>query len=303
MKNYTKGTIFVLIGAILWGMSGNCAQHLFQYENIPVNWLVTLRLTLAGAIMLIICFIKQGKHIFDIFKNKKDTVSLLIFGIFGMMCCQYTYFYTISLSDAGTATVLQYLGPALIMLVVCVGEKRFPKIYENLALVCALSGVFMLATHGNIGSMALDAKVLAWGIASAFTVVIYTLWPGRIIKKYGTVLITAWGTFIGGIPLFIAYRPFSMGVEVNANVVLFMTIIIVFGTIAAFNLYLMGVKLTEPAKASMLACVEPVSAAVITAVFLHTKFAYQDIIGFALILSAVIIINIANVFAESKNKA
>ena len=44
-------------------------------------------------------------------KEKADLLRLLIFAFCGISLCQFTYFMAIEASNAGTATVLQYLSP------------------------------------------------------------------------------------------------------------------------------------------------------------------------------------------------
>ena len=78
--------------------------------------------------------------------------ALPIFAVFGMLPAQYTYFVTIKYSNAGTATVLQYTGPVLIVLYMALRQKRVPTKTECLAVLCALFGIFLLATNGNLHS-------------------------------------------------------------------------------------------------------------------------------------------------------
>ena len=69
--------------------------------------------------------------------------------------------------------------------------------------------------------------------------------------------------------------------------------IIIFGTVLAYTLYLKGVGLIGASKASVISCIEPVSAAVFCAVWLGTGFAAPDIIGFIFIIGTVIILSLA----------
>ena len=63
------------------------------------------------------------------------------------MLCQYSYFQTIEWSNAGTATVIQYLGPALIVVWVCLRTKRLPEKKEVLGMyLFAVTGIFLIAT-------------------------------------------------------------------------------------------------------------------------------------------------------------
>lgn len=87
---------------------------------------------------------------------------------------------TIQLSSAGVGTILQDLSPVLILLVVCIQQKRAPRLFEVFSIVLALGGVFMLTTHGSLTNMAVSPAALVVGIISAFCVVIYTIWPQNL---------------------------------------------------------------------------------------------------------------------------
>ncbi|MFR5846598.1 MAG: EamA family transporter [Oscillospiraceae bacterium] len=64
----------------------------------------------------------------------------------------------------------------------------------------------------------------------------------------------------------------------------------VVGTALAFTLYLQGVSDVGGVRASLLACTEPVSATLCAALWLHTSFAWQDLLGFAAILVMAVLI-------------
>ena len=74
-----------------------------------------IRLTMAGLTMLLYYIFKERGAAFRIWKKGRDAAEVMIYGIAGLMLCQYTYFVTIELSNAGTATVIQYLSPVLII--------------------------------------------------------------------------------------------------------------------------------------------------------------------------------------------
>jgi drug/metabolite transporter (DMT)-like permease len=64
-------------------------------------------------------------------------------------------------------------------------------------------------------------------------------------------------------------------------------------TATAYVLYLGGLKLIEATKASVFAIVEPVTAAILAFWFLHEMFTYISFVGFALIISSIILISIS----------
>ena len=109
------GIIMTLTGAVFWGLCGSCGQFLFQYKEVTSDWLVPIRLTGAGALILLLLFIKDRENVFAMWREARGRRDILIFALIGMMLCQYGYFTTIQYSNAGTATVLQYTGPAMIL--------------------------------------------------------------------------------------------------------------------------------------------------------------------------------------------
>lgn len=290
-KTTKKGYKDTTIGAVLWGINGVFASFLFSSgKNITSNWLAPYRLLLAAIFMLTFLYSKNGNKIFDILKNKKDLTQILAFGVFGMMGTQYTYFTTIQHSNAGIATVLQYFGPTLILIYMCLKEKRKPKFYEVVALTLSTFGVFILATHGNINTLQVSKLALFWGMISALTLVIYTALPTRLLKKYGAAIVTAWGMFIGGITLSSITRPWSLNVQVDLTIIIFLLLIVFCGTIFSFIFYLSGVNLIGPTKASLIACTEPVVATICSIIFLEANFSFLDVVGFVFIMSTVFIV-------------
>lgn len=289
-KQSKKGFIDTTIGAILWGINGVFASFLFSKKGITSDWLAPYRLLLAGILMLIYLYARNKNKIFEIVSNKKDLIEIIVFGIFGMMGTQYTYFTTIQHSNAGIATVLQYFGPTLILVYVCLRQKRMPKFYELIALLLSMFGVFILATHGNINTLQVSKTALFWGMTSAIALVVYTVQPARLLKKYGAAIVTAWGMLIGGIVLSIARKPWAQEVVVDATVIIFLLLIVFCGTIFAFLFYLSGVNLIGPTKASLVACTEPVVATICSIIFLGVSFSFLDAIGFIFIMSTVFIV-------------
>ena len=139
-----QGVVMTLTGGILWGLCGSCGQFLFQYKEATSNWLVPIRLMGAGILILFLLAVKNKKEILAVWEEPWGRRDILIFSVFGMMLCQYAYFTTIQYSNAGTATVLQYTGPAMILVWLCIREQRKPKLYELVALVCAMTGTFKI---------------------------------------------------------------------------------------------------------------------------------------------------------------
>ena len=287
MNQNTKGVIFTMLGGIFWGISGIIGKYLFDEKQLTAVWLVTLRLLSAGLLMLMLAAVQKKGDIFRVWKKKRTAVSQLVFCLFGMTACQMSYFLAIQYSNPGTATVLQYISPALIMLFCLAVEKRKPKRLEVIVLVCVIAGVFLLATHGDPGSLAVTGRALFWGLAAAVALAVYTIQPEKLLNEFGSMETVGWGMFIGGL-LMIPVTGFFHGPGIwDMTTVLLALAVIIFGTVIPFGCYLEGVRLLGPVRASMFACVEPLVAAVMSALLLGEVFVGVDVLGFALIIGGV----------------
>lgn len=289
-KNQNLGFVLTLLSGIFWGFSGACGQYLFEHKAISPEYLTSLRLLLSGVPMLAILYLKSGKFIFRIFASKRDAIELVMYLIFGITVCQYTYFVTIELSNAAIATILQYIAPVFILLIVCFERRRFPFCKEIVTITLAALGVFLLATHGDFATLVIAPKTLIIGLISAWTIVVYTLLPRRLMTRFPVALILAWALVIGGVTLSLFVKPWQESGISDFSGLLALGGVVIFGTILAFSFYMQGVRILGGDRASIIASIEPISAAAFAYFWLGSEFVLIDIIGFALIIAAILIL-------------
>ena len=255
MNRSLKGICFTVAGGCCWGMSGVMGKYLFDAKDLTATWLVTVRLLGAGICLLLLMYQRKGNSIFRVWKRKDSAVNQLIFGMIGMAMCQMTYFLAIQESNPGTATVIQYSAPILIMVFFVLVEKRFPKKEEVLVLAVVIVGIFLLATHGSIKNLVITNAALFWGLLSAFAFAVYNVQPKKLLDEFGTLETTGWGMFVGGVLV----TPFTKVWSVPGHwdiMTVAMTIGVVFlGTIVSFSCYLHGISMLGPVQGSMLGCV------------------------------------------------
>ena len=126
MNRSLKGICFTVAGGCCWGMSGVMGKYLFDAKDLTATWLVTVRLLGAGICLLLLMYQRKGIQ-FSCMEKKDSAVNQLIFGMIGMAMCQMTYFLAIQESNPGTATVIQYSAPILIMVFFVLVEKKISK--------------------------------------------------------------------------------------------------------------------------------------------------------------------------------
>lgn len=284
------GILCTLLGGTCWGFSGACGQFLFSRYGLDSGWLTAVRMISAGAVLILLGFLRERESMKTIWKSGRDAVRLVLFGVLGLVSSQYTYLTAISLSNAGTATVLQYTNPVLILIYMCLRNRKLPSAKEMAAVLCALLGTFLLATHGNVRQMVLTPQALTWGLLAALGAALYTLLPGTLLKRYGSIPVTGYGMLLGGLVMAAAVRVWDIPVQLDLAGIAAVAAICLVGTVAAYTLYLQGVADIGPARAGMLASSEPVSAMVISVIWLSSPFTGMDAAGFALILVTIFLL-------------
>lgn len=302
MDEIVKGRIYTLIGAISWGLSGACGQYLMNDSGVSPIYLTALRMVIAGLVLTLFACLKQPKQFCEVVKSPKIMRRMLFFGIFGLMLCQLTYLFAIHSSNAGTATVLQYTCPILIVIYVSLKEKTVPTIMEFVAIVFALVGTFVIATHGNPFNLSLSPSGLFWGIISAFAYALYTLLPGKLIRQWGSLIVTGLGLLSGGILFYFGTASWQYTIQWQPYTFIAFIGIIGIGTIFAYSLYLEGVSLIGPVQGSLLASAEPISSVFFSIILLGEIFQGIDIVGIVLILIAVYLITMKEQLQEKHMK-
>lgn len=288
----TKGILLVLIAATSWGVSGTVAQYLFHQQGFSTNWLVVIRLLLAGLGLLLFAHIVGKQNIWSIWKNKQNRMQLVLFGIIGMLGVQYTFFMAIEEGNAATATILQYLAPVLISLYYCFRTKSLPVKHEVMAIVFAIGGTFLLVTKGNIYTLSISGSAFGWGILSAFALAFYTLYPVKLLSKWGTTLTVGWGMMIGGIGLSIFNPPWKFEGHWSPASFMGVAFVVLVGTLIAFLCFMESLKYIKASEASLLACIEPLSAAFLAVAWLHVPFSPIEWLGALSIIATIFILSV-----------
>ena len=278
--------------AIFWGISGTCAQYLFEKKGMDPAWLVTWRMVFGGFILVVFSMTQEKRAAFNVWRKPYDIIRIFLFGILGMVAVQYTYFYSISLSNAATATILQYIGPVFVVGFYAIKNRKWPILAEYGALVLALSGTFLLVTHGSFEELVISEKAVFWGILSAIALAFYTIQPVGLLRTFSPSVVVGWGMLIGGIGFSMITQPWGISGNWDMGTWVAFTYIIIFGTVLAFYFFLKSVTLIGATQASLLCSVEPLSAAVTAVVWLGVSFLAMDWIGTLLILLTVVLLTL-----------
>ena len=302
MSKAFKGTLFTVIAGIAWGLSGTSGQYLMAH-GISALVLTNIRLIIAGLLLVLLSYIKSKEQFLAFLKDKSSLFSLLLFALFGLFLNQLAYLSAIQETNAGTATVLQYVCPVGILAYTCIKDKVAPTLAEIISMILAIGGTFLIATHGQLDQLSMTPAGLFWGLFSALTYALYIILPIKLIQKWGSILVIGVGMTISG---FVAV-PFTgiIGARLPMSLDIFLAFsgIILIGTVFAYTAFLKGASMVGPVKSSLLVSIEPISAVFFAFMIMGDIFYPVDFLGMAMILLAVTIISLKDLMLEKKHKS
>ncbi len=245
-----RGIILIVCAAACWGMGGVSGQYLFEYHQADSVWLVMVRQIIGGVLFLGYAAAAQKQNVLQVLRD--NPMDLLEFSFLGILGAQLGFYYTISLCNAATATVLQYTAPIFVMLWMSYKNRRRPEGREIVGIVGAVTGVFLIATHGRLDSLALSPAALVIGLISALSYAYYSIKPTEMLKKYCATLIIGWGQLLSGVFLLFWRNPFTPAGSWDGSAILAMSYLILGATVASYALYLQGLKIVGPTKACLI---------------------------------------------------
>lgn len=291
MGKNLKGTFLVVLAAIAWGISGVSGQSLMA-KGIDVHLLTALRLIIAGLVLVGLAAVQNFSKLLAVIRDKSSCLGIMLFSLLGLTLNQYSYLQAISQTNAGTATVLQYMAPVLILAFLCFKDRLLPNLSELIAILLAILGTFVMATHGQVGSLAITPLGLFWGLFSAITYSAYILLPVRLIKQWGSLLVIGLGMLMGGLVFGVTMAVWRFDPQFSRETVWSYLGLIVVGSILSYTLFLKGSVIVGAVKASLLASIEPIAAVVFSVLLVKEHFYLVDMIGMLLIFLAVLLISL-----------
>ena len=283
-RRTASGVLATLFGGLFWGFSGTCADFLFENYAVDTLWLACMRQLVSGGIFLVVILLTQRDKLFALLRNKRDMGILAVFAASGVLLNQLGYLMTIRLTNAGTATVLQCLQLIIIMVHACLTTHRAPRKRELAGVVLALVGTYLLATGGNPSNLAIPFEGLVVGLLAAVGASCMSIIPARLLREYGASVITGMGMLLSGIVTSAFVQPWADMPALDGIGWAAFIVLAAVGSCLAYSLYMQGVRDIGSMRASLIGTIEPVSAAVTSALVLGTVFTGTDIVGFAAII-------------------
>lgn len=289
MKKLTG--IYILVAAALWGCIGLFVNALsaLSFSRIQI---VGVRMFFAVLTMLpVMLFL--GKDGFKI--RLKDIwcfagtgfVSLLLFNI----CYFYSMQYNSSLS---VAAILLYTAPAFVMLISVPLFKEKLTVKKLISLVLMTAGcVFVSGVFS--GGAVFSLKGIVFGIGSGLGYALYSIFGRFAINRGYRSATISFYTFVFALlgSFVFCDMPSALSLVFSGSRAIFLSIGIGFVCcVLPYIFYTKGLEGTDNSTASIIATAEPMLASVVGITVFKDRVSVWLILGIALMISGIIIMNI-----------
>ena len=291
----TKAFVFIIVAGILWGTSPLFVSYFGGYGFSSVQMTTARSIVTVMALAIYIAIFNRGAF-------RVGAVDFVIFALSGISYVGTAIFYyqSMQMTTAATAVVLMYIAPIVVMIYsVLFFRERFTAL-KLLSVVSMVVGCFLVA--GVVGGFKFDFAGILFGVASGLSYSAYNIFTKIAMRRSTNPLSATFYAFLTAamLALFIC-NPVEMVGKISVSVSYTLPMLVLLGAVTCLSpyiLYTLAMRDLSAGTASSLAIIEPMSATIISMIFLDEMPDVFQIVGIALILGAVVILE----KAESKSE-
>ncbi|ADH87094.1 DMT family transporter [Desulfurivibrio alkaliphilus] len=275
-------TVFVILAALCWGLSGGIGGILTAQGWDPV--VVSFHRGAIGLLFVLAWLVLRPS-------SSGLASSRLWFwsAIAGVGVAGNFSFYFISIAEGSVAVAatLMYCAPVFVYLVSFTIKLEKPTLFKWAAIVMVMLGVVLLTGIYEIGAGDVTLLAAGAGLLSGLSYAVF-IFGFKYAAPHGSpqaILVVAFSVLI--IILFLLSDSEQTVEVLSAPSWPLFVILGVLGAGLSFIFYIVGLNHTAPAVASIVAMVEPVTASLFGVVVLNESLAALQILGMGLILITV----------------
>ena len=280
---------YVLVGAALWGIIALFIDGLYG-AGFSAFQIVTLRVV-SAATMLVIWQMVTNPDLLVI--DWKDSISFIGTGIFSIVFFNWAYFTAIEEVSLSVAVILLYTGPAFVVILskIVFGEPMTSR--KIMALLLTLAGCALAIRLIPFTDEHISWYGLVVGLGSGFGYALYSIFGKHALQKYNSRTVITY-TFVFASLFMLTFNGWTFEARQfnSSSVWLLILGLGMFPTALAYLLYTSGLSMLESSRASITATIEPVVATLIGVFFFQEVLTSYQVLGMALVLAAVILIQI-----------
>ncbi len=281
----------LITAGVLWGTGGLAGAVLSERAGLSAVAVAVCRLSLGGAFALLLLGCTGRLRALP--RTGAALRRLLTAGAL-LALYQACYFAAVTLTSVSVATMTTIGSvPVFVALAGSVSERRLPGPVTATSVACAVLGLVLLTwSPGDAAGGGGLVLGLACALASGAGFAALTLLTRNAVEGLDPLRTTAFGCLVGAgllLPL-LALSPLPLGDALWPVRVDVLAVAVYLGavpTALAYGAYFRGLAASRPVVAALSALLEPLTAAVLAAVFLDDDLGLTGWCGAALLVGAV----------------
>ncbi|WP_423919689.1 EamA family transporter [Frigoribacterium sp. 2-23] len=293
----TTGLLVAVVAAASFGVSGPFVKPLLESGWSPVA-AVTVRALIGGVLLAPIALVALRGDLRPVWRARWRVLGMAVIGVAGT---QVFYFAAIERIPVGTAILLEYMAPLLLVAVAWAVTRRRPSALVLIGSVVAAAGLVLVVSPG--GGVRLDPVGVAFGIGAMACVAGYFVLAARPAEGLPPIALAAFGLLVGGVLLGLVgltgVVPFTIAtvdVTVLGSPMPWWLPMLIVGVIATALAYATGITsgaMLGSRLASFMGLLEVAAAAFYAWLLLGERLTALQLVGGGLILAGIVAVRSA----------
>ena len=249
----------ILLAAALWGIIGLWNRRLMAGGFSPTD-IVVVR-NFGGMVLLALIFAIKERSVFRV---KREHLKYFFgTGVISVVLFTMCYFSCQKLCSLAVASILLYTAPSFVVVLSALLWKEPVTKRKLLALLLTLVGCALVCGVLS-GGLTVTLTGILLGLGAGFFYALYSVFGRYALAHYDSMTVTVWTFLFAGPASLLLLIPGSKTLgPALSQPELWLTAagLVVFSTVLPYIFYTRGLSRVEAGKASIMASLEPVVAA------------------------------------------
>ncbi|WP_027363503.1 DMT family transporter [Desulfotruncus alcoholivorax] len=281
--------LLIVFAAITWGSIGIAGEVLFNHGFEPQD-LIWFRCAVCFIAIFLICLIFNRSRMFI---NRRDWPIFVLYGLFSVAFFYYSYFNAIDQTGVAVAAVLLYTSPAMVVILSRFLFKESIGTIKVLCVFLTILGCVLVVKAYDVNNLKLNQTGIVMGLLAGFFYSTYTLFGKKTSTDYHAWTVILYSQGFGLLFLSLLHFPAAVFFRgYDAGVWFTILYIGLVPTLFANFCFNTALKNTEPGRASIVATIEPVAAAILAYFVFGQVLETVQILGASLIILAALVVQL-----------
>lgn len=274
----TKGIVLVVISSICFAIVPNSAKLALD-DGVSLYFLLTSRFVIGVSILAPYLFFHR-----KFFYVPSELFATLFLASVSAICMLAATYHAVNFIDIGLVLLILYTFPLGIALLARIKRGEMLSIPRWFCMATVLGGLGLMIYDGQEH---INMYGIAISVIGLISFIFFIEASGILVVKIGAAALNFYMSIIGFIFMLIIY-PFGFNISIPVT----NTGVIAIGAnglcfVLSWVLFFEGSRLIGMTRASLLACVEPLFAALIALAFLGQHLSSNEWVGFFVVLTAI----------------